>query len=292
MDKVRETVEGGKQFFVKIMETLLPGNRSNQSYSPQLKTVLKSYQLSAVKSLQGPSSALLGMDCKGSLLEDEKPLVSLRVSPLSQPPLLLPPPLPSVNERLSAKGCDCECDYSAEKEPQHPHRRVQRQSPENEALPPSRKRLDEPPRSPEEPRGRHPQEAQTRASPRRDDSDSEHLYLRSNLLPKLEKPEFQTPILTTADQSCSERCETVLEGERISCFVVGGERRLCLPQILNTVLQDFSLQQINQVRSVISRLKMLFSARYFAHFSAKIIFKFFIHLYTETEFQYIRVHNQ
>ena len=59
--------------------------------------------------------------------------------------------------------------------------------------------------------------------------------------------EFQIPILTAPDQSCSERCETLLEGERISCFVVGGERRLCLPQILNTVLQDFSLQQINQV---------------------------------------------
>uniref|UniRef100_UPI000068341A Ski oncogene n=1 Tax=Homo sapiens TaxID=9606 RepID=UPI000068341A len=45
----------------------------------------------------------------------------------------------------------------------------------------------------------------------------------------------------------TERCETVLEGETISCFVVGGEKRLCLPQILNSVLRDFSLQQINAV---------------------------------------------
>lgn len=45
----------------------------------------------------------------------------------------------------------------------------------------------------------------------------------------------------------TERCETVLEGETISCFVVGGEKRLCLPQILNSVLRDFSLQQINSV---------------------------------------------
>uniref|UniRef100_F6VAY6 SKI proto-onco n=1 Tax=Ornithorhynchus anatinus TaxID=9258 RepID=F6VAY6_ORNAN len=36
-------------------------------------------------------------------------------------------------------------------------------------------------------------------------------------------------------------------GETISCFVVGGEKRLCLPQILNSVLRDFSLQQINSV---------------------------------------------
>ena len=34
-------------------------------------------------------------------------------------------------------------------------------------------------------------------------------------------------------------------GERITCFIVGGERRLCLPEILNTVLKDFSLQEIN-----------------------------------------------
>ncbi|KAL1763549.1 ski oncoprotein [Sigmodon hispidus] len=44
-----------------------------------------------------------------------------------------------------------------------------------------------------------------------------------------------------------ERCETLLEGETISCFVVGGEKRLCLPQILNSVLGDFSQQQINSV---------------------------------------------
>jgi len=41
--------------------------------------------------------------------------------------------------------------------------------------------------------------------------------------------------------------ETILEGETISCFVVGGEKRLCLPQILNSVLRDFTLQQINSV---------------------------------------------
>lgn len=59
-------------------------------------------------------------------------------------------------------------------------------------------------------------------------------------------PVQQVPILTTPDTSCSERSETVLEGESISCFVVGGEKRLCLPQVLNSVLRDFTLQQINQ----------------------------------------------
>ena len=58
-------------------------------------------------------------------------------------------------------------------------------------------------------------------------------------------PVQQLPILTTPDTSCSERTETALEGETISCFVVGGEKRLCLPQVLNSVLRDFSLPQIN-----------------------------------------------
>ncbi|XP_070560926.1 ski oncogene-like isoform X2 [Ptychodera flava] len=60
-------------------------------------------------------------------------------------------------------------------------------------------------------------------------------------------PIQQIPVFTPLDQSRSERSETILEGETISCFIVGGEKRLCLPQILNSVLRDFSLQQINSV---------------------------------------------
>lgn len=60
-------------------------------------------------------------------------------------------------------------------------------------------------------------------------------------------PIQQLPILTSADKTCSERSETILEGQAISCFVVGGEKRLCLPQVLNSVLGDFTLPQINQV---------------------------------------------
>ncbi|CAH2984276.1 unnamed protein product [Chilo suppressalis] len=54
-------------------------------------------------------------------------------------------------------------------------------------------------------------------------------------------------ILLAADPVLGERGETLLEGEPISCFSVGGERRLCLPQILTSVLTDFSLEQINRV---------------------------------------------
>ncbi|XP_049876373.1 ski oncogene [Pectinophora gossypiella] len=55
------------------------------------------------------------------------------------------------------------------------------------------------------------------------------------------------PLLLAADPVLGERGETDLEGEPISCFSVGGERRLCLPQILTSVLTDFSLEQINRV---------------------------------------------
>ncbi|XP_055007473.1 ski-like protein [Boleophthalmus pectinirostris] len=54
------------------------------------------------------------------------------------------------------------------------------------------------------------------------------------------------PLLVPCDSS-TELTHSVLEGESISCFVVGGEKRLCLPQVLNSVLRDFSLQQINTV---------------------------------------------
>ncbi|KAK2821400.1 hypothetical protein Q7C36_020743 [Tachysurus vachellii] len=75
---------------------------------------------------------------------------------------------------------------------------------------------------------------------------------KSSDLPLLPSLRTQTPsalpgpLLIPPDRS-TERCDTVLERETISCFVVGGEKRLCLPQILNSVLRDFTLQQINAV---------------------------------------------
>ncbi|XP_072264195.1 ski-like protein [Pyxicephalus adspersus] len=54
------------------------------------------------------------------------------------------------------------------------------------------------------------------------------------------------PLLMPSDSS-TELTQTELEGESISCFMVGGEKRLCLPQVLNSVLREFSLQQINIV---------------------------------------------
>ncbi|XP_016968541.1 uncharacterized protein LOC108036743 [Drosophila biarmipes] len=59
--------------------------------------------------------------------------------------------------------------------------------------------------------------------------------------------ELSQPILSVADAGCGELYETKLEGKTIGCFSVGGEMRLCLPQFLNNVLNDFSLEQINRI---------------------------------------------
>lgn len=70
----------------------------------------------------------------------------------------------------------------------------------------------------------------------------EHMYRLQAPIPL---PQF--PVFTPADSSRSEQTVTNLEGEKIACFVVGGEKRLCLPQILNTVLRDYELPEIHSV---------------------------------------------
>uniref|UniRef100_A0A182NTE3 c-SKI SMAD4-binding domain-containing protein n=1 Tax=Anopheles dirus TaxID=7168 RepID=A0A182NTE3_9DIPT len=54
------------------------------------------------------------------------------------------------------------------------------------------------------------------------------------------------PIMTTPDPDCGIVQMTMLEGKRIGCFLLGGETRLCLPQIFNNILMDFSVEQINR----------------------------------------------
>ena len=49
------------------------------------------------------------------------------------------------------------------------------------------------------------------------------------------------------DQENGKLVLTTLEGAKIWCFNDGGEQRLCLPQILTTVLGNFSLNDINNV---------------------------------------------
>lgn len=60
-------------------------------------------------------------------------------------------------------------------------------------------------------------------------------------------PEIPQPILSAADTGRGQLYETILEGKRIGCFLLGGEMRLCIPQILNNVLNDFTLDEINRI---------------------------------------------
>jgi hypothetical protein len=82
-----------------------------------------------------------------------------------------------------------------------------------------------------------------------------HHYHHHNhyTMPMIQKMQ-PTPILSAPDRSTTEKRETMLEDMLISCFVVGGEKRLCFPQILTTVLRPFSLLQINQVRKKLYKL--------------------------------------
>lgn len=65
--------------------------------------------------------------------------------------------------------------------------------------------------------------------------------------PPLPPPEISQPILSVADTGRGVLYETMLEGKPIGCFLLGGEMRLCFPQVLNNVLMDFGVDQINRI---------------------------------------------
>uniref|UniRef100_A0A914VLF0 C-SKI SMAD4-binding domain-containing protein n=1 Tax=Plectus sambesii TaxID=2011161 RepID=A0A914VLF0_9BILA len=83
---------------------------------------------------------------------------------------------------------------------------------------------------------------------------SQHDVLLNEILqmsqraPGMLPPVQPTPVLMPADRSvtASERHDTLLAGETISCFVVGGEKRMCFPQIISQVLKDVSLPDVNK----------------------------------------------
>lgn len=54
------------------------------------------------------------------------------------------------------------------------------------------------------------------------------------------------PLFTAKDVGVPDRRETLLEGQLVSGFLVGGEMRLCFPQVLNTILKTFHVTDINR----------------------------------------------
>jgi len=55
-----------------------------------------------------------------------------------------------------------------------------------------------------------------------------------------------SPVFSAKDKDSSSLRETLLDGQKISCFNVGGEDRLCLTQLLQLVLHDLPLARIHQ----------------------------------------------
>ena len=63
------------------------------------------------------------------------------------------------------------------------------------------------------------------------------------------RPVLPAPLLMAADRGSKtvELSETRVEGEKISCFNVGGEARLCLPQLLSRVLYNIPPSTLQSV---------------------------------------------
>ncbi|VDN82723.1 unnamed protein product [Brugia pahangi] len=56
-----------------------------------------------------------------------------------------------------------------------------------------------------------------------------------------------TPLLLPSDHISSSLKSTRLNGHLIYCFVIGGECRLCFPQIISVVLHDVPISDINEL---------------------------------------------
>ncbi|EDV59274.2 uncharacterized protein LOC6541109 [Drosophila erecta] len=157
----------------------------NEYVTPMISTVLKKYQTSATKSLQGPGHALTAAGVLDIV----------------------------TNGRSESPGLNGKC----------------------QASPPVVALIKKEILSSPEPQDLHHHECSTRGTP-------PQIYS-----PATPPRELSQPILSVADAGCGELYETKLEGKTIGCFSVGGEMRLCLPQFLNNVLNDFSLEQINRI---------------------------------------------
>nr|SVE73860.1 EOG090X0EYT [Daphnia atkinsoni] len=212
--------------------------------SPHLKQVLRSYQSAASSSLSGPNGILAGPEHA----ETTSGLVYYAYPGL---------PLPVVGTSIKSSLVDISCSAPS-------RMRIKNEPVDDKLVEPS---IGWPVRGPQTEydefkvlklkrpayyatikdkgavdlsSGRDP--AQTASKPL---SSSPQQQPTTIAVPQQLLPSF--PILSAADRGWShaERNETQLEGQPIACFNVGGEPRLCLPQIFNSVLQQFYVMQIH-----------------------------------------------
>jgi SKI/SNO/DAC family/c-SKI Smad4 binding domain len=190
----------------------------------ELSNVLKIYQDNAPKTLQGPASLYYNTHQfhKGLKREIDSP----------PPP---PPPPPSSDDDINFKhasptpmqcnitvplGTVIERAESRQISPSSPSTLSPPSQPQQQTLP-----LPLPPPPPPQPR--------------------EYCQSPVTFVPIMQPIQSQ-PILTAPDTECGELMECTLEGRPIGCFQLGGELRLCFPQILNNILPDFPLDRIHR----------------------------------------------
>lgn len=67
-----------------------------------------------------------------------------------------------------------------------------------------------------------------------------------NFVQMMQQPIQSQPILTAPDSEKGLLMECIIEGKAIGCFQLGGELRLCFPQILHNILIGFPLDLIHR----------------------------------------------
>ncbi|KAL7295523.1 hypothetical protein TKK_0011168 [Trichogramma kaykai] len=270
---------------------MVDSSTSPSAYNtPQIKSVLKKFKMSALKSLQGPSSAIYAMDCKTAALMYHESAAAAKAAAaavvaatayanygvvaaaaaattnsssggggggiIGMPPaamtgaacspgpgILLPEPIKPVVGLAPVPPTGLTTSAAAA-------------VPTTTTVLPSKKQQQTVTSTTPTPAlsassaSSSPQPLKyskdvLRLRPLIDDADDDPPDAMIKEREKKHHLEFPIPILSAPDKHCSAHGETLLDGDYISCFVVGGERRLCLPQLLNTVLQDFSIAQIN-----------------------------------------------
>lgn len=200
-------------------------------HSPRLKQVLRFCQHAAMSSLHGP-----GPNCYLNDMGAPRAGVGKLADPDDDPPSLRQLDAHTKHELYTKTGFKKLLLYDA-------HRSVSTDSSVKPPVPASTATpATNTPSAPSPPKGK---DASTSTSGEVEDS-----WVEPGVF--LTPPPFPpqpVPVLTAADKGSpgAVREETLLDGEVIACFSVGGEKRLCLPQILNTVLREFSLTQINPV---------------------------------------------
>ncbi|KAG5674900.1 hypothetical protein PVAND_004845 [Polypedilum vanderplanki] len=186
----------------------------------ELSNVLKTYQDNALKTLQGPASLFYNTHQYHKGLKRE---------------IDSPPPQSSDEDYKHASPSPMQCNITI------PSGTVIERTESNRQI-----------SSPTSPSQQQQQQSLTQAqqssSQQQQQQQQQREYCQSppvTFVPMMQPIQSQ-PILTAPDSECGELVECILEGCKIGCFQLGGELRLCFPQILNNILPDFPLDRIHR----------------------------------------------